>query len=176
MSPGELLPGLQAQRAGLLLSLIAVLSGFALGGVLGTFEEELEAGLVQSAESVLAEAYAGDRDAALEVVEEAWVYYQRAHLHWGSIGAATLAISLLLSIAVRPSPASRLASLAMGLGALGYPAYWLLAGKTAPKLGGTGAARATLQWVAVPTAGLLLLGTSVALVLLSARLFGSRPS
>jgi hypothetical protein len=176
LTPGELLPGLQSQRAGLLLSLIAVLSGFALGGVFGAFEEELKASLAESAESVLVEAYAGDGGAAQEVVEKAWVYYQRAHLHWGGIGAATLAVSLLLSIAVGPSLASRLASLAMGLGALTYPAYWLLAGRTAPRLGGTGAAKASLEWLAVPSAGLLLLGTSAALVLLSARLFGSRPS
>jgi hypothetical protein len=176
LSPGEHLPGLQSQRAGLLLSLIAVLSGFALGGVFGAFEEELKAGLFQTAEKVLAEAYAGDGGAALQVVDDAWIYYQRAHLHWGGIGAATLAVSLLLAIAVRPSLAARLASLAMGLGALAYPAYWLLAGRTAPKLGGTAAAKASLQWLAVPSAGLLLLGTSAALVLLSARLFGSRPS
>jgi hypothetical protein len=160
----------------LLLSLIAVLSGFALGGVFGAFEEELKAGLAQSAESALAEAYAGDAAAAAQVVEKAWVYYQRAHLHWGGIGAATLAVSLLLAIAAGPSLAARLASLAMGLGALAYPAYWLLAGRTAPRLGGTGAAKASLQWLALPSAGLLLLGTAVAIVLLSARLFGSRTS
>jgi hypothetical protein len=175
LSPRELSLGLRSQRAGLLLSLIAILSGFALGGVFGAFEEGLKAGLDESARKVLAETYAGDPAAARTVVEGSWTYYQRAHLHWGAIGAASLAVSLLLAAVVGPSLGARLASTAMGLGALVYPMSWLLAGRSAPKLGSTGAATDALRWLSVPGGALLLAGAAGSVVLLSARLYGSRP-
>jgi len=166
--------GLRSQRLGLLLSLLATLSGFSLGGVFGAWEEGLEAQLQRSAEAVLAERYGGDEAAAQRVVDRSFGYYTRAHMHWGGIGAATLAVSLLVAGVLGASLAGRLASLAMGLGALLYPSYWLLAGRRAPGLGGTGAAKDSLEWLAVPAAGLLLLGTAAALVLVAARLFGQR--
>ena len=167
--------GLRSQRIGLLLSLLAILAGFSLGGVFGAWEERLEADLFHSAQKVLDKHYGGDEAAAQRTVDRAFAYYQRAHMHWGGIGAATLAASLLLAGCLGASPAGRLASLAMGLGALLYPGYWLVAGRRAPGLGGTGAAKASLQWLAVPSAGLLLLGAAAALVLVAARLFGRQP-
>jgi hypothetical protein len=166
---------LRGQRVGVLLSLIAILSGFVLGGVFGGLEDQLKADLARSAEAVIDEIYQGDLEAAGQVVDKAWSYYERAHLHWGAIGAATLALSILLSGVMGSTRGARLASLAMGLGAGLYPTYWLLAGRRAPALGGTGAAKETLQWLAVPSAGLLLVGTAAALVLVAARLFGSKP-
>lgn len=172
----ELSQALRHQRLGLLLSLLACLSGFALGGVFGAFEDDLKAGLVESAAAVHEEVYQGDEAAAKKVTDKAWVYYKRAHMHWGGIGAATLVISLLLAAVLGAGNAARWTSLALGLGAVGYPTFWLLAGRRAPALGGTGAAKETLQWLAVPSSGLLLLGTAAALVLIAARLFGSRES
>jgi hypothetical protein len=159
-----------------LLSLLACLSGFALGGVFGAFEDDLKGGLAESAAAVRAEVYGGDEAAAKKVTDKAWVYYKRAHMHWGAIGAATLAISILLAAVLGTSGAARWTSLALGLGALGYPTFWLLAGRRAPALGGTSAAKESLEWLAVPSSGLLLLGTAAALVLIAARLFGSRES
>lgn len=170
----ELTQALRQQRWGLLLSLLACLSGFALGGVFGAFEDDLKGGLAESASAVLADVYDGDEALAKKVTDKAWVYYKRAHMHWGGIGAATLSISLLLALALRAGVAARWTSLALGLGAVGYPTFWLLAGRRAPALGGTGAAKETLQWLAIPSSGLLLVGTAAALVLIAARLFGSR--
>lgn len=166
---------LRGQRVGVLLSLIAILSGFVLGGVFGGLEDQLKADLASSAAAVVDEVYEGDAQAAGSVVDRAWSYYERAHLHWGAIGAATLALSILLAGVMGSTRGARLASLAMGLGAVLYPTYWLLAGRRAPALGGTGASKETLQWLAVPSAGLLLLGTAAALVLVAARLLGSKP-
>jgi hypothetical protein len=170
----ELALALRSQRVGVLLSLLACLSGFALGGVFGAWEDGLKEGLAESGAEVLEQRYGGDEAALDQVTAKAWTYYKRAHMHWGAIGAATLAISLLLAATLGGAPVARWTSLALGLGAVGYPCFWLLAGRRAPALGGTGAAKDTLQWLAVPSAGLLLIGTAAALVLVAARLFGSR--
>ena len=167
---------LRAHRIGVLLSIVAILSGFVLGGVFGAIEDDLKAGLESDGLAVLDDVYAGDRAAAQKVIDKAWVYYKRAHLHWGGIGGATLALSLCLAGALGATRGARTASAMMGLGAVAYPAFWLLAGRRAPGLGGTGAAKDSLEWLAVPASGLLLLGTAGALVLLAARFFGSTPA
>ena len=53
---------------------------------------------------------------------------------------------------------ARLASIALGLGALGYSSFWLFAGVRAPGLGSTGLAKDSLEWLAVPSAGLCIVG------------------
>ena len=165
----------RAHRIGLLLSMLAILSGFVLGGVFGAWEDSLKGGLADSAGAVLEDVYGGDEAASKKVVDKAWVYYKRAHMHWGAIGAATLSLSILLAAMMGSVALARLASLAMGLGAVLYPVVWLLAGRRAPGMGGTGAAKESLEWLAVPSAGALLLGGAVALILISARLFGTEP-
>ncbi len=57
-------------------------------------------------------------------------------------------------------------SAALGVGALGYPIFWMLAALRAPGMGGTGAAKASLLWLAAPTAGLMIVGLIATLVLL----------
>jgi len=48
--------------------------------------------------------------------------------------------------------------LSLGAGALLYSLFWLFAGFTAPSLGSTGAAKEALSFIAIPGAGLCLLG------------------
>jgi hypothetical protein len=165
---------LRAQRWGILLSLLAIFASFALGGVFGAREEALKGGLKAGAEAVLEEHYGGDAAAAKKVTDKAWVYYKRAHLHWGAIGAATLAASITLALTAGAGIAARVASIAMGLGAVLYPLFWLLAGNRAPGLGGTGAAKASLEWLAVPASGAVLVGTALCLALVARALFQPR--
>jgi len=157
---------------GVLLSLLALLSGFVLGGVFGRWEPELRRGLRSSGEAVLSERYANSEAALDAAVDGAWESYRRAHEHWAGIGAATLALSLLLAAALGPRTSARWISLALGVGAVGYPCFWLLTGRDAPRLGGVDQAAESLRWMATLTSGLLVLGAAGALVLLSARLFG----
>ena len=170
---GELQHGLRSQRVGVLLSLLAVLSGLVLGSVFGTWETELTEGLRQSGREVLDERYASDGAALDAVVAEAWECYRRAHEQWAGIGAATLAVSLLLAAALSGSASARWVSLVLGVGAVAYPCFWLLTGRDAPRLGGVQEAAASLRWLAMLSSGLLVLGAAGALVLVSARLFGA---
>lgn len=162
--------GLRRLRVGVLLAMLAVFAGFALGAVFGAAEEQLKGGLQADAQAVLGSAYAGDAAQAKAAVDKAWSYYKRAHLHWGGLGAAALAAMLVLAAVGRPGRASVLSAWAMGLGSIGYPTYWLLAGYRAPGLGSTGAAKDSLEWLAVPTSGAMILGWAVALFVVASAL------
>ena len=161
-------------RLGVLLAFLGVLFGFGMGGVFGAFEEPLEAGLREDAEAVTATVYAGDTAKVKEVLDKSWAYYKRAHLHGGAMGAAALAATLCIAlVGGGPRRMRWFAAVSMGAGALGYPFYWLLAGARAPGLGSTGAAKQSLEWLALPTAGLALLGLVLALVSVAWGLYGS---
>lgn len=143
---------------GLTLALAGVLFGFLLGGAFGLIEPTLKGRLASSADAVLATAYNGDVAARDKVVEKSWTYLQRSHLHAGAIGSVALgAIAILLLVTGRGGIA-QLSSLALGAGSLIYPIFWLVAGFSAPGLGSTGAAKDAFEWLAVPGAGLTILG------------------
>jgi hypothetical protein len=147
------------------LALLTVLFGFALGGAFGGFERPLKEDLIARAEAVRDGVYGGDAAQMKSVVDKSWTYYKRAHMHGGGIGVVALGGILLMAMLHRPRHASRQGvSLALGLGALGYATFWLLAGRAAPSLGGTDAAKESLSWIAVPSAGLLLLGVVAVIV------------
>ena len=158
----SIVDALRGMRIGVLLALLGVLFGFAAGGAFGFFEDTLKAGLAADAESVLATVYSGDSASARAVVDKAWSYYKRAHLHGGGIGAAALAVMLVMACSAVSPAASRLAAYALGGGAIGYPVFWLLAGMRAPVLGSTAAAKESLRWLAFPSSAALLLGLVVA--------------
>ncbi|MEZ4266595.1 MAG: hypothetical protein R3F39_09475 [Myxococcota bacterium] len=145
--------------AGVVLSLCALLFGFGMGGAFGAAEDSIKGNLESSASAVLATVYEGDQAKADAVVSKSWSYLKRAHMHAGGIGAAALAMVLLLALLGPPTRATRLVALALGLGAVLYPLFWLLAGLKAPGLGSTGAAKDALEWLAIPGAGGVLLGT-----------------
>ncbi|HEV7733918.1 MAG TPA: hypothetical protein VGR62_17240 [Candidatus Binatia bacterium] len=176
MTSNDMAVRLRAVRGGLVLSLLTILVGFTLGGFFGAAEDWLKDGLRASAEAVRDTAYGGDASKLQTVVDKSWTYYKRAHMHGGAIGTAALAMSLLLGILVASSAALRGAvSAALGAGGLGYSLFWLLAARRAPGLGSTGAAKDSLEWLAVPTAGLLLVGTTLTIVLVVRELYGRPP-
>ena len=164
---------LHALRWGITFSLLTIMFGFGTGGAFGFLEDSLKDGLRASAEAVKDTAYGGDDAKMKQVLDKSWVYYQRAHLHGGAIGTATLAGSLLLVTLGRASRTLRAAvSAALGVGGLGYSIFWLLAGQRAPGLGSTGAAKEALSWLAFPTTGLLLAGWVVLVLVVAVELHG----
>lgn len=143
---------------GLTLALTGVLFGFLIGGAFGLIEPTLKGRLAASADAVMTTTYNGDVAARDKVVEKSWIFLQRAHLHAGAIGSVALgAIAILLLVTGRGGIA-QLSALALGAGSLVYPIFWLVAGFSAPGLGSTDAAKDAFEWLAVPGAGLTLLG------------------
>jgi hypothetical protein len=145
-------------RTGILLSLAAILFGFVLGGAFGAFEDVVKGRLEASGNAALATAYAGDVAAKDAVVSKSWEYLKRAHLHGGAIGAAALSSIAILLVATRVGPIARASAPAFGAGALIYAIFWLVAGFTAPGMGSTGAAKEAFNWLAIPGAGLAIIG------------------
>jgi len=92
-------------------------------------------------------------------------------MHAGGIGSIAIGASVLLSL-LRVGPMVKLvASSLLGVGAVGYPLFWLLAGMRGPSLGSTGAAKESLQWLAIPSAGALFVGGLITFGLVAWDLF-----
>jgi len=143
---------------GVCLSLMAILLGFVLGGAFGAVESSIMGRLNDSGTAVLQTVYKGDIAAKDAVVRKSWAYLKRAHLHGGAIGAASLASILAIVLLCRLGTLAKFSALAFGSGALLYPIFWLFAGLSAPGLGSTGAAKESLSFMAIPGAGLCILG------------------
>jgi hypothetical protein len=170
-------------REGLVLALLSILFGFGLGIAFGAFEEAMKQGLQDRGDrwqqSQVDRLVLGDRaepaklaaaTAKLEaekkkVLEKAWAYVKRAHLHAGVLGTTAVALILLLSFVQAGAMLRRLTAVALGGGALGYGVFWLLAAFRAPAMGSTGAAKESLAWLALPSSGLCVLGLLVVMAL-----------
>ncbi len=169
----DALESLRPLRFGIVLALLTLVFGFALGAAFGAIEGDMKGYLDAEGRAVLASVYGGDANALKSVTDKAWVYFQRAHLHANGLGTTSLVLMLLLA-ALPAGPRTKGAtSIALGLGAFGYSLYWLLAGLRAPALGSTGAAKATLEWLAIPSSALCSLGL-LAVLFLSVRAFVAR--
>ncbi len=151
----------------LLLGMLTLVYGFGIGIAFGVAEDDMKQALNDDAQAVMAEVYKGDAAKAKGVVDKAWSYMKRAHLHAGGLGAASLVMVMLLAFACRPTMITRGAALLLGVGALGYPIYWMVAGFAAPGLGGTGAAKESFAWLGMPTSGAVVIGTLATTVLVT---------
>jgi hypothetical protein len=159
----------RAALPGFLLATLTVFLGFALGGLFGLNEDAIKSRLSARAAAVEATVYQGDAAAADAVLAKSWNYMQRAHLHAGATGTAAVAlVGMLVLIGAAPRHI-RITGWLLGLGVLGYSAFWLWAGFRAPGLGSTGAAKESLRWLAMPSAGAMLLGTFCVLLLVTVR-------
>jgi hypothetical protein len=151
-------PNLRPLAPGIILALLSIAFGFLLGGSFGAVEDSIKGHLRSSAEAVFETAYQGDASKRDAVVSKSWTYMKRAHLHGGAIGAAALASIVLLGLLGITGLLERASALAFGAGSLLYSVFWLAAGLAAPTLGSTGEAKEALNFLAIPGAGLCLLG------------------
>jgi len=143
---------------GILLALLSIAFGFLLGGAFGAVEGPIKGHLRSSAEAVFETVYEGDASKRDAVIAKSWSYMKRAHLHGGAIGAAALASIVLLGLLGSSGLLERISAVAFGAGSLLYSTFWLAAGLTAPAVGSTGEAKEALGILAIPGAGLCLLG------------------
>ena len=152
-------------RTGLLFALTTVLYGFGMGGLFGAREDVLKAGIHDRATAVVETVYGGDTEKLKQVTTKAWSYYKRSHMHAGGIGTTALVLILLMAaLSTCSLPARQVTSIDLGAGSLGYSIFWLMAGMRAPGLGSTDAAKESLEWLAMPSAGLCILGVLAVLV------------
>ncbi|MBT9582339.1 hypothetical protein IV102_03250 [bacterium] len=160
----DTLSALRPAAVGLALAILTVLFGQLLGIVFGLNEEAIRGRLQASAAQVRDTVYHGDEAAIKTVQEKSWTYMKRAHLHAGSMGTTAIALSVLVSLVGLSRMATTAISLGLGAGGLGYSVFWMWAGFLAPHLGGTGAAKESLRWLAIPSSGAFVLATTAALV------------
>lgn len=163
--PSTRTPSLRAALPGLALAVCTVLFGFAMGGIFGLNEEIIKDRLAASAAAVTTTVYHGDAAAAEPVLAKSWDYMQRAHLHGGAIGTAAIGLILVMLLIGTAPRVIRILGIALGVGALGYSVFWMWAGFIAPGLGSTGAAKESLRWLAMPSAGAVMLATAAVAVL-----------
>ena len=159
-------------RIGIVLSLITLLFGFGLGGAFGAFEDKIKGSLASSAMVVKDSVYSGDEAEMGKVTGKAWTYMKRAHLHANGLGTSSLVLILLLAAVPASTKIRQFVAAALGAGALGYSSFWLFAARRAPALGSTHDAKESLSWLAVPSAGLCLIGVISVLALFAIHAFG----
>jgi hypothetical protein len=162
--PSPTANNLRPLAPGIIFALLAIFFGFSLGGSFGVAEDAIKGHLSASAAAVSDTVYHGDDAKQDKVVSKSWSYMKRAHMHGGGIGTAALASILLLGMLGNSGMLEKLSAAAVGAGSLLYPIFWLAAGLTAPGLGSTHDAKEALSFIAIPGAGLCLLGVLGTLV------------
>lgn len=158
-------------RYGILFALITLVYGFGLGGAFGAFEDNIKDHLKDNAQEVLTVTYRGDKAKMEKIVDKSWVYFKRAHLHANGLGTASLALILLISFFPVDNRLKGVNAMCLGIGSLGYALFWMLAGLKAPGMGSTGMAKESLKWLAVPSAGLCIIGLTMVIGLTIFSLF-----
>lgn len=167
---------LRVVRFGLAFSLLTVLFGYGLGGAFGAQEDRIKGHLKAEGQAALELIYDGDTTKMNKTVKKSWTYFKRAHLHANGMGTTALVLCLLLAALDQRERLRAITATLLGLGSLGYGVFWLAAGLRAPGLGSTGAAKLSLEWLAVPAAGASLIGVALTIGLTAVALFRARPA
>ena len=166
----------RATSVGLLLAVLTILFGQGMGIVFGLNEATIKNRLKASAVEVRDTVYKGDDVTGKAVQDKAWIYMQRAHLHAGAMGATALGLIILVGLLGTSPRVAAMISIALGAGGLGYSVFWMWAGFRAPALGSTGAAKESLNWLAMPSSGAFVLATITVVFLLVATVATKKPA
>ena len=173
-TPESLPASLRTASLGLVLAVLTILFGQGLGIVFGLNEDAIKGRMKASASKVRDSVYKGDDAALKAVLDKSWVYMQRAHLHAGGMGTTALVLIVLVSLLGVSRRWTMAVGLGLGAGGFGYSVFWMWAGFRAPALGGTGPAKESLKWLAMPSSGAFVLATIGVLALLFATLVRQR--
>lgn len=143
---------------GLLFSIASIFFGFALGALFGALESGFKPMMREGGMKVIDSVYGGDTEKLEKAVAKGWKYAIRGHIHGGAIGTSALACILLMGVLGEPGMLEKVSSLAFGAGSLIYSSFWIFAGFKAPKVGKPKEAKESLWWIAMPGAGLCMIG------------------
>jgi len=161
----EIVEKMKVVRIGVILSLFTLLFGFVLGGLFGAIESKIKGHLKKEAQAVSDTVYKGDPVKIEKIVDKSWVYFKRAHLHANGLGATSLAVILLLVFMQTTLILKKITAIFLGLGSFGYSLFWMFAALKAPGLGSTGAAKEALSFLAIPSAGMCIIGLISVLII-----------
>ncbi len=161
----EIIEKIKVVRIGILLSLLTLLFGFVLGGLFGAIESKIKGHLKEEAQAVFDTVYKGDSVKMKKITDKSWVYFKRAHLHASGLGALSLATILLLMHMQTTLILKKHTAIFLGLGAFGYSLFWMFAALKAPRFGSTGAAKEVLSFLAIPSAGMCIIGLISVLII-----------
>ena len=89
---------------------------------------------------------------------------------------AVISVACILLLIFLPAGKTfkKLTAALLGIGSLGYSSFWMFAALTAPALGSTHDAKEALGWLAIPTAGLCILGLVATIALFVRHYFMGR--
>lgn len=117
-------------KHGLILALLTLCTGMALGGLFGVREDGIKEYFKTGAETAVATHGDADKAAA-----DAWKYLKRAHEHYMGLGAVSLALIFLVGFSPAKKGVKRILSRGIGAGAFLYPSFWLLTSLKTPHVG-----------------------------------------
>lgn len=166
----------RTMRWGIFFALLTLVYGFGLGAAFGAAEESIKGHLDVKGRAVLETTYGGDEAKLDKVTGKAWTYFKRAHLHANGLGTTALVLIALLAFLPGRVRFRALAAAFLGIGGLGYGLFWMLAALQAPGLGSTGAAKDSLEFLAIASSGLCILGLLLTIQAFVAKAFGSEPA
>ncbi len=161
----EIVEKIKVVKIGVILSLLTLLFGFILGGLFGAIESKIKGHLNEEAQAVFDTVYKGDTAKMKKITDKSWVYFKRAHLHANGLGAISLVVIILIMFMQTCLVPKMIASIFLGLGSLGYSLFWMFAALKAPGLGSTGAAKEALSFLAIPSAGMCIIGLILAMII-----------
>ena len=167
---------LKTSAFGLIFAILTLLFGQGLGIVFGVNEDGIKQRLNTSAVEVKDTVYNSDETLIKPVLDKSWTYMKRAHLHSGGMGTTAVTLIILLCLVSSSQKVLVLNSLALGFGGFGYSLFWMWAGFRAPSLGGTSAAKESLNWLAVPSSGMFVFATLVVLIVTLSFVFQKKPN
>ncbi len=148
-------------RWGLALCVATILFSFVLGAWMGANEGFFKNDFKQTVKVNAEKVYGNDKAKMARAEERAWTYTKRAHMHAAGVGPIGLVLLAPLPFLAISARLQGMIALGYGLGAFGYPLGWLIAGYRIPALGTTGAAKASIAWLAEPAVGLLVVSTAI---------------
>lgn len=148
-------------RWGLALCVATILFSFSMGAWMGADEGFFKNDFKQTVKANATKVYGNDKAKMDRAEERAWTYTKRAHMHAAGVGPIGLVLLAFLPILNISARFQSVIAWGYGLGAFFYPITWLIAGYRIPPLGSTGAAKASIAWLAEPAVGLLVLSTTL---------------
>ena len=148
---------------GLVCTFFAILYGFGLAAVFSGDDRWLKDKFREDAMAVFESKYDSNKARVDGVCAKAWVYFKRAHVYSGGLGAFALPVILLLALVRTPGLTSRLAAFQVGSGAILYGMYWMFVALKAPSVASTAVAAKSLAWLSFVGGGAAGLGVLLAI-------------